>query len=59
MFIKHIAYLEKMFELFTQHNVTLNPQKVYIRYLSITLLGQKVNGLELTSAEKKVAAISK
>ena len=54
----HLAYLARIFQLFVQHNVTLNPQKAYLGYPSITLLGQKVNGLGLTSATEKIAAIS-
>lgn len=54
----HLAHLAKIFQLFVQHNVTLNPQKAYLGFPSITLLGQKVNGLGLTSATEKIAAIS-
>lgn len=55
---KHVKHLQAIFELFVEHNVALNPQKSYIGYPSITLLGQKVNGFGLTSALEKIAAIS-
>ena len=54
----HLQHLTTIFGLFVKHNVVLNPQKAYLRYPSITLLGQKVNGLRLTSSAEKVAAIS-
>ena len=55
---EHIKHLDTVFWLFAQHNVTLNPRKAHLGYPSITLLGQKVNRLGLTSAAEKVAAIS-
>ena len=55
---EHIQHLRTIFQLFVMHNITLNPEKTYLGYLSITLLGQKVNGLGLTSASEKVLAIS-
>ena len=57
-FEEHLAHLRTVFELFVIHNVMLNPQKAYLGYPSITLLGQKVNGFGLTSATEKIAAIS-
>lgn len=55
---QHIEHLNAVFCLFTEHNVTLNPHKAHLGYPLITLLGQKVNGLGLTSAAEKIAAIS-
>ena len=55
---EHLTHLGVIFKLFVHHNIALNPQKAYLGYPSITLLGQKVNGLGLTSATEKVAAIS-
>lgn len=54
----HIEHLNKVFCLFVEHNVTLNPHKAHLGYFLITLLGQKVNGLGLTLAAEKIAAIS-
>lgn len=54
---EHIQHLRAIFGLFVEHNVALNPQKAYIGYSSITLLGQKVNGFRLTLAAKKIKAI--
>ena len=55
---QHLSHLDAVFRLFVEHNVALNPQKAYIGYPSITLLGQKMNGLGLISAAEKIAAIS-
>ena len=55
---EHLKHLHAVFKLFGSYIVTLNPEKIFFSYPSITLLGQKVNGLGLTSAAEKVAAIS-
>ena len=54
----HLIHLERIFKLFARYNVALNTQKAFIDYLSVTLLGQKMNGLGLTSTTKKIAVIS-
>ena len=55
---EHLTHLRRIFRLFVTHNIVLNPHKAYLGYPSITLLGQKVNGLGLTSASEKIAAIT-
>ena len=36
---EHLKHLQAVFKLFVKHNVTLNPNKAYLGYLLITLLG--------------------
>ena len=55
---EHLAHLERMFKLFIVHNMVLNPHRAYLRYLSVTLLVQKIYALRLTLATEKIVAIS-
>jgi hypothetical protein len=36
---------------------SLNPKKCYIRYLSVTILGQKVNAFSIATTDERIAAI--
>jgi hypothetical protein len=38
-------------------DVTISPKKLYVSYLSVTLLGYRVNGFRYTIHEEKVEAI--
>ena len=58
-FEEYLEYLEKVFQLFTILKVILEPKKLFLAYLLVTLLGQKVDGFSLTTTEERVAAIKK
>ena len=53
----HLSHLQTVFGLFAYLKVTLEPKKSYLAYPSVTLLGQKVDGLGMTTTEERVAAI--
>jgi len=53
----HIHHLKTLFSALANKNVTLSGTKSYIGFLSVTLLGQRVDGLGLSTAEDKMAAI--
>jgi hypothetical protein len=36
---------------------SLNPKKCYIGYLSVTILGQKVNAFSIATTDERIAAI--
>ena len=55
---KHVQHLRAIFGLFARFNISINPKKAFIGYLSVTLLGQKVNSLGLATSEEKLRAIS-
>ena len=53
----HLAHLQTIFGLFAHLKVTLEPKKSYLGYPSVTLLGQKVDRLGMTTTEERVSAI--
>ena len=55
---KHLIHLWAIFNLFNLMNITLKATKLFLGYLSVTLLGQKVDGLGLTTLAEKLEAIS-
>ena len=55
---EHVAHLRKIFQLFKDFNIAINPKKTYLGYPSVTLLGQKVNSFGLTTSDEKLRAIS-
>ncbi len=56
---EHIEHLHRVFSLFVEKGISVKPSKSYIGYPSVTLLGQRVDSLGLSTAEEKLAAISK
>lgn len=54
---EHVRHLSCVFQKFTDMNVSINPKKSYIGYPSVTLLGQKVDGLGLATDEDKIKAL--
>ena len=57
IFKKHIEYLNTILDLFDRFGVTLKDTKTFLNYLSIILLGQRVNGFRILTSEKYIAAI--
>ena len=55
---EHIEHLNQVFQALTRMNIHLSPRKSFLGYPSVHLLGQKINALDLTTAEKKLTAIS-
>jgi hypothetical protein len=56
---KHLDHLSQLFALFQELNITLKAKKTYLEYLSISLLRQKIDSLDLITAENKLKAIVK
>ena len=54
----HLRHLRQIFDLFRQRRVSLSPTKSFIGYPSVTLLGQRVDGLGLSTSQEKIAAIA-
>ena len=54
----HINHLTRVFNLFRVRRVSLSPTKSYIGYPSVTLLGQRVDGLGMSTSKEKIQAIS-
>ena len=55
---EHLSHLRAIFSLFNSMNITLKATKSFLGYPSVTLLGQKVDGLGLTTSAEKLEAIS-
>ena len=55
---EHIDHLRQVFILFEKYDIFINPIKVFLGYSSVQLLDQKVNSLELYTAEDKLKTIS-
>ena len=59
IFENYIEYLNKIFQLFDNLDMILKRSKIYIAYLLIILLGQRVNDLNIIYSKERIAAISK
>ncbi len=55
----HLEHLNQLFALFEKLNITLKTKKTYLEYFSISLLKQKIDSLELITAENKLKTIVK
>ena len=55
----HLEHLDKLFSILDSRNVSLSPQKAFLGYPSVTLLGQRVDGLGLLTHEDKIDAIQR
>lgn len=55
---EHLEHLRKMFSLFREKRISLNPKKSFLGYPSVILLGQRVDSLGLSTSEEKLAAIT-
>lgn len=55
---EHLEHLRRMFALFRERRISLNPKKSFLGYPSVTLLGQRVDSLGLSTSEEKLAAIN-
>ena len=58
IFEKHFVHLRQLFDFFRQKRVNLISTKSYLKYSFIMLLSQRVNSLNMTIVEKKIAVIT-
>ncbi len=54
---KHLHHLSVIFSLFVKRDIFIKLSKVFLKYLTVQLLRQKVSSLRLTTDEKKLKAI--
>jgi hypothetical protein len=54
----HIRHLQAVFQLLRKYHISLKPEKAFIGYPSVQLLGQKVDSFGLTTSEEKLRAIT-
>ena len=55
---EHLGHLRQVFGLFRSKRVSLAPEKSFLGYPSITLLGQRVDSLGLSTSAEKIEAIT-
>jgi len=55
---QHVEHLRQVFAALDKSNIHLSPKKSFLGFLSVRLLGQKVDALGLATAAEKLAAIS-
>ena len=54
---EHLEHLRKIFRLCEVRRITLSPNKSFLGYPTVTLLGQRVDSLGLSTSEEKIKAI--
>jgi hypothetical protein len=57
-FQKHLNHFRILFRIFLRKEIIINSLKTFLEYQSVILLRQRVNALELITAEEKLKAIS-
>jgi hypothetical protein len=57
IFKEYIEYLNIIFELFNYIGITFKNSKIYLDYFSIILLGQRVDDLNITCVENRIAIL--
>ena len=57
-FEEHLSRLRDIYSLLLSRNITLNPKKTFVAFPNVTLLGQHVDGLGITTLEDRVKAIT-
>lgn len=55
---KHLQYLHEIFDTLDENNISIKLTKVFLNYLFVQLLDQKIDFLRLTIVEDKLRAIS-
>lgn len=56
---ENIQHLRQVFDIYKQNNISIKSFETFIGYLSVQLLGQKVDLLNLATIKEKLAAIAK
>ena len=59
LFEKYVGNLRELFNILIRYNIVISLKKTFLGYLSITLLGRKVNSLGLATSVDKLTVISK
>ena len=58
-FEEHIYHLKRLFQLLVENNISIAPEKTFLGYPNVNLLGRHVDSLGMATAEDKLKAISK
>lgn len=55
---EHVSHLRQLFQLLRERRASLSPGKSFLGFPSVTLLGQRVDSLGMSTSEEKVKAIT-
>lgn len=55
---EHVSHLRQLFQLLRERRASLAPSKSFLGFPSVTLLGQRVDSLGMSTSEDKVRAIT-
>lgn len=55
---EHLFHLRQIFGMLVANNISIKPEKAFVGYPTVYLLGQKVDSLGLATAEDKLKAIA-
>ena len=55
---QHLHHLRRLFQIFTQYNISIAPTKTFLGYPNVNLLGRRVDSLGMATPEDKLKAIS-
>ena len=56
-FVKYINYLNQIFTKFVELRIILSSKKIFLNYLSIILLRQKIDAFELFTIEERITIV--
>ena len=59
IFEKHIRHLHQIFDMLIANNIFIKSEKIFIEYLNVQLLSQKIDSFELATFENKLKTIAK
>ena len=57
--VEHIIHLRKIFNMFRRNNISIKFNKIFLNYLFVQLLNQKIDFFNLLINEKKLKIIAK
>lgn len=57
-FDDHLRYLTLILDVLEKHGISLEPKKAYVAFPKVSLLGQRVDALGMTTLEDKIKAIA-
>ena len=56
---EYLDHLRRVFKLFKKYNIAISPEKAFLGYPNIKLLGRRVNSIGLSTTKEILTAIAK
>ena len=51
---EHLSHLRQLFQLFVDYNIAISPNKTFLGYPNVNLLGRRVDSFGMATAEDKI-----